>query len=60
MAELRVHLQFQDYELLAEEKFVSTEAKTLHMQDNPHEIANVLKEILRESTESVCPTEIFD
>ena len=30
------------------------------MRDQPHEIANVLKEILRESNESVCPPELFD
>jgi len=30
------------------------------MENFPHEVANVLKEILRESKESPCPTEFYD
>jgi len=41
--ELSIHLQLGDFSVL--KRFV----------DKPNEVANFLKEILREMTESVCP-----
>jgi hypothetical protein len=61
MADLRAHIQFKDYELLFnDEDNDPNNPDILSMYDQPHEIANVLKEILRESTESVCPTDCYE
>ena len=43
--ELMTHLMFQDYSILNE------------FQNNPHEVANILKQILRESVESAFPAD---
>ena len=46
--------------MLYEEKIGGSDIEPLNMKDYPHEVANVIKEILRESVESVCPPSLYD